>query len=222
MTMHRPATALLMAAGFLVPAHADAQGTEEGAFVLLLGGDTLAVENFTRGPGTASATLTGASVGRLAFQLVLTPDEGIETIRLQAWPAGQPADGPPAQDASLTMRGDTADFSATAPDGDSVSERLPTTAGAVPYLNPSFLLTEQILRRARAVGGDSVTLPLFMLQGGTTIPAMIVWHASDSATMAIGGSSVQATLSEDGRLRSAAVPAQNLVVERIDGMHLAP
>lgn len=57
-----------------------------------------------------SGVMTGRAVGRLAYQAVLTAGGGIAELRLQAWPPGQTWDGPPVQDGTLKMAGDTAVF----------------------------------------------------------------------------------------------------------------
>ena len=206
----------------LLPSLGAGQAPQEGAFVLLIGDDTLAIENFSRGPATASAEITGRSVGRLAYTAYLAADQSIRQIGLQAWTPGQAPDTPPVQDATLTMGGDTADFVARRPGAEPTRQALPTRPDAIPFLNPSFLLVEQILRHSRELGGDTVQIPLLLLQGGQTISSGVVWHAPDSATLTVGGVAMNVTMTEEGRLVSAAIPSQNLRVERAEGRHLAP
>lgn len=197
------------------------QTGERYAFVLELGRDTFAVENVTRVPGRLTTELTGRAIGRLGIRADLGAEGTIQSLSLIAWRPGSPADSAPGQAARIVMEGDTAVVTFSIPEG-TPDQRVATKAGAMAYLNPSFALVEQALRRARSLGGDSVTVPMFLIQGGRTMAATVAWGAEDSATVELAGSTLHLVFSGDGRLLSGSVPSQNLTITRVDGAHLAP
>jgi hypothetical protein len=94
--------------------------------------------------------------------------------------------------------------------------RVATRSGAVAYINPSPSHMEQILRRARVIGGDSVEVQVFVASSaGATVPAMVRFRG-DSATLAVGPVVIRARTDSAGRLLGGVVPSQGLVIERRD------
>jgi uncharacterized protein len=225
--MRRPAVAVWMVAvvtGCLGGAAADpatAQAAQQSAFVLLVGSDTLAVENVARTPTRLEGDLVGRATGRALYSLRLGPAATVEEMTLRAWMPGRVGDDAPAQDVQLTLAGDTVQLDVTGAAG-TRTERLATRSGALPYVNPSFALVEQVLARSRALGDDGNVVPLFFLAGGQTLDATVTWVTRDSATIVIGGTEMHAVVRGDGSLLRAAVPAQGLTVTRTDGVHIPP
>jgi uncharacterized protein len=215
------AAAMLASAYAASPAPARAQVAQQGAFVIVIGTDTFAVENFTRTAARLDGELTGRAIGRVVYSATLGRAATIGTMTMQAWPAGMPADGSPMQEARLTLEADSAIFESSGAAG-SATQRLATPPDALPFLNPSFLLTEQIVMRARAIGGASATVPLLLLQGGHTVNATVSWPAEDSAVVTLAGVEMRVHVGADGRMLGAAVPAQRLTVTRVDGAHVTP
>ena len=71
--------------------------------------------------------------------------------------------------------------------GQSIETRVfGTQAGAIPYLNMSFALLEQAIRRARAPGATAGQVPFFNLGGGQTVSGTLQSVGSDSLALAIG------------------------------------
>lgn len=118
------------------------------------------------------------------------------------------------------MRGDSALGEFALPAG-MPAVRMATQPGAVPLVNPSFALIEQIARRARALGGDTVTVPALLIQGGATISVAVRWTGADSVTLSIAGSVVESRTDPDGGFLSGTIRAQNLIFERVSG-HVRP
>jgi uncharacterized protein len=217
------ALVVMLCAFAAVPAAAPAaaQAEEQGAFVVLMGRDTFAVENFSRSADRLEGEMTGPTVGRLVYQVALGPAAVTRELTLRAWQPGAAEDAAAMQEVRLTARGDSVIVVITTPAG-SQTQRIASRKDAVQYVNPSFALTEQIVRRARAIGGDEVEVPVFLLQGGQTLNAVVTWPAQDSVSLLLAGSTIRGTLSPDGRLRDASIAAQNLTISRIEGTHVAP
>lgn len=194
------------------------QAVDEYAFVLRMGVDTLAVENVVRGPDRLQVDLTGASIGRVRIDATLGSAATIRSLAFQAWRAGGSLSGEPSASGMLSVRQDPAIAEFESPGGS--PRRFDTRPGAIPHVNPSFAIVEQIVLRARALGGDSVDIPV-LLQSGQTVPASVRSAQGEAVRVRLGGVDLNATVDAAGRLLAAAVDAQNLKVERASS-HLPP
>jgi hypothetical protein len=91
-----------------------------------------------------------------------------------------------------------------------------TEQGAIPYIKPSTALMEQIVRRARALGGAEVRIPVFVVSGaGATVFARAEFTSPHAAWLTLGGTEVLLRLDEAGRITAGSIPAQNLTIERV-------
>jgi uncharacterized protein len=205
-----------LTAGFT--AAAVGQAVRQDAFIVTVNGDTLAVENVSRTAAALEGELVGQAIGRTVYRVVSGPDGTAREMTLRAWMPGRTGDDAPAQEARLLFAGDSVLVDVTGAAG-SRTERIATRPGAVPYLNLSFALVELVVLRARDAGAATVTVPLFLVQGGQTIDATLSWAGPDSATLTIAGSVLHLQVAPDGTLRGAAVPAQRLGVSRVEGVH---
>lgn len=196
-----------------------AQAAREDALVIRMAGDTFAVENVTRTPTALEGELGGRAMGRNVYRAEMGPGGAVRALTLRAWMPGRSGEDAPFQDVRVTMTDDSAFVEITGAAG-SRTDRLATRPGALPYINPSFVLMEPLLARARALGGERAVVPLFFLQGGQTLDATVTWESADSATIVIAGSEMFVVVDRDGAIRRAGVPAQHLVVTRVDGVHL--
>ncbi|MDQ2670044.1 MAG: hypothetical protein M3Y31_05380 [Gemmatimonadota bacterium] len=188
-----------------------------GRFVLLQGGRPIATEEFERTAGGFVVDMipSGGQPG-LSYRARVTPDGLIDSldIAMQAPPGGA------AQRLLMMLEssGDTAVVHHVQWRGDSAVRRtVGTRAGAVFYINPSPSMMEQIVRRARLMGGDSVDVPIFMPIGeGRTAMVAVTFPTQDSAVTSVGGVAVRMGIDSEGRMRGAVVPTQGLVIERQD------
>jgi hypothetical protein len=92
-----------------------------------------------------------------------------------------------------------------------------TERGAVPYLNLSFALLEQAVRRWRAATPVATRVPFFNLGGGQTVDARVSKLGADSISMAIGSVEFHLRVDAPGRVLGGTIPAQQLVAERMAG-----
>jgi alpha-beta hydrolase superfamily lysophospholipase len=194
-----------------------AQAPERAVFLVRQGADTLAVENASRdGTRLEGRLILRSPLLRIGQVVTLTDSSTVERLITLVSPV---ASGDTVQQrAELTFRGDSAvshveDVRAPVPIPD---RRLKVTPGAIPFINLSGLSLELILRRARALGGDSARVPVILL-GGQTVTATVTTLGGDSLLLTLGGVSLRAYSDGQGRLLGAAVPSQHVVFERLPG-----
>ncbi len=173
----------LLIAALAVPAVLPAQ---TGQFLVRLGRDTLALERYTR----TADRLEGEQVVRSPrtvhrlYTATFGPGGVVERFELITHNvSGGP--GPTERRATATFSGDTAVM--TIPRGDStVTMRVKTGPGALPYIGQLYALVEEVARRARAAGTDRYTVTMLPL--GTDEP----WNVevkrlgADSLTIQLG------------------------------------
>jgi dienelactone hydrolase len=204
----RAAAALLLALGGAGAAWAQEAPT---VFITRVGSDTVAVERFTRGAELLEGTLSVRQGPQVAYRMELAPDASVSRAEMAARAPG----GAPPRRSVVLLRGDTALVEVPGVEGEAQTLRLPTQRGALPYLNLSVAVLEQVVLRARALGGDTVTIPLFSPAGGATLPARVAGARTARATIDLSGVEVRLELDGAGRVRGGKVPAQNVHFERV-------
>ncbi|HYH81650.1 MAG TPA: alpha/beta fold hydrolase [Longimicrobium sp.] len=205
-----------VSAALMIPAAARAQAGDAAAFVLRQGGDTVAVESFRRTAAGVQGELTIPGRARMVFTMSTGPGAAVTAMELRVWGPGAPDSAPPLQHATVAYAGDSAVVTTSA-GGQRRVQGVRGGAGAVPVFSPSAVAIEQLLMRARAIGGrDSTLVPAFALATAQTTQARVAW-LGDSATVTLGGVTVRARTGADGRLLGAAIPSQNLLIERVAG-----
>lgn len=188
------------------------RGADSAAFVVRRGADTVAVETFGRDRTHLGGTLVIWGAGGFAerWSAVVAPDATVPLIEVAVTPTADTL-GHRTQRARLIFRDDSVAIDGVT--GDRLDTRvLGTQTGAVPYINLSFALLEQALRRG-LVAGTSV--PLFNLGGGQTAVASVERRGSAAARLALGPVAIDLTTDAEGRILSARIDAQNLRVERV-------
>lgn len=202
-------------ASLLLPSFASAQQPERATFYLIEGADTAAIERVTRSPARLDGDLFDGTHGiRWTYVLTLAPSALVSQMDNNFFRSV--TDPTPTQRARLRFVGDSviADIS-----GNVMStQRISSMAGALPYLNPSAAMIEQVLMRARVVGGNSTRIPIFLVEGGQTLPATVTWIGRDSATVAIATTTFRASVAPDGRLLGAIIPTQRVRIVRMEGL----
>ena len=211
---------LCVTLGVLSPA---ALAAQSGAFVVRLGNDTVAIEQYT----LTAERLQGEQVIRTPrtqhriYTATLGPAGAVQRFELATHNVSDP--NPTEQKATIEFRGDSA--IATTEGGDStVTRRIKVSMHAAPYLGQSAALVELLARRARAAGGDwytTVVLPV-----GATEP----W---DVTVNRLGRDSMTITLGPIGPLRmrvddrgtllglSGIGSTMQVTVERVPSLDLA-
>ncbi|MDQ6830224.1 MAG: alpha/beta fold hydrolase [Gemmatimonadota bacterium] len=197
----------------LVPALRAQQPTARWTsdFVVLAGNDTLTSERLTRSPGRLESDFLSRQQ-RIRVGMVMTTgaDGLVSRLETSIRRATDAATAAPLQQVGMTFARDTLTLSMGI-ETNATGQHLGMAAGTMPFVNLSAAGLEQLLVRAKALGGASTTIPLFAVAGGQMLSATVKWPTADSAIVSIAGSpDVRASVSPAGQLLGAAVPAQNV------------
>jgi len=194
---------------------------ERAAFVLRRGADTVVVERFSRTRDLLSGDIDVRGQGSIEYQASLDyPAQTVSRILVGMVPASTPK-ATATQRATAVFRGDSVIVENVF--GDSTrTNRYATQVGAVPYVNPSVAMAEQIVRRARVLGGGpqaqpvgSVPLPVFVAgTGGQTVVATVTFAGADSVQLNLAGTALRFAIDRNLRIVGGAVPSQGLTIVR--------
>ena len=200
--------ALLSGAG-----RASAQA-QSGSFVLSSGNDTISVERFRRtATRLEGEMLVRIGAARLKYDAVIGPDGMVTSLTNRFWQATDSAGAPARQEATIRLTSDSAIVDILS-GGRTITQRLGTKAGALPYINPSFAMMELVTAKALHQGGASDTLPVFMVSGGQTLPVTVMAVGSDSMVVTVGGGEMRLRTDATGRILGGTIPAQKLTISR--------
>jgi hypothetical protein len=190
---------------------------DSGTFIVRHSGDTVATETFARRPTEIEGTLTIRNQRNTSqrYTAVVAPDATVPMIEVAV---RQDADSgrvkaKVVQRARVIFKDDSAAVDAL------INQRIETRVfgterGAIPYLNMSFALLEQAVRRARASGPAGAKVPFFNLGGGQTLSATLQPVGHDSLALDIGDVEYRLKVDDQGRVLGAAIPSQNVLVDR--------
>ncbi len=225
--MHLPNRfALTLAALMLGPPALSAQtAADSGTFIVRHSGDTVATERFSRTQTSLQGTLALRNPKRTSqrYSAVIAPDATLPLIQITV---REDADSAQRQDprmaktrivqrARVIFKNDSAAVDDVTGNG-LITRIFGTERGALPYLNLSFALLEQAIRRAQTLthkeGPREVAF--FNLGGGQTLNAKVSRLNGDSLSLDIGKVEYHLKVDERGRLLGGRIPAQDLVVER--------
>jgi hypothetical protein len=190
---------------------------DSGTFIIRHVRDTVAVERFTRAAIRLEGTLTLRNAKRTSerYSAVIAPDatvplievttrEGVDTGTVRA---------KVVQRARVIFKADSVAVDEMS-DAGLTTRLFETEEGAVPYLNLSFALLEQAVRRARATPAR-LHVAFFNLGGGQTLTARISTLDADSLTLDIGNIRYRLRVDKQGRVLGGRIPVQNVIVDRM-------
>lgn len=204
--------ALTVAAGLIAATAATPTAAQEtGTFTILQAGNEIATESFTRTADRLETELEITGQAVIAARATLSPDATVDRLELRILPPDDP-DADPFQSTAAEFRDDSVHYEQPIGNPAGVST---ADDGTIPYVDPSPSFMEQILRRARALGGEQATVQIWMqAQGGPqVVPADVIFDGND-ATLMLGNAMIEATTDGEGRLLSGEIPAQQVVIER--------
>jgi hypothetical protein len=199
----------------VAPALAAQTAADSGTFVVRHAGDTVATETFSRRETSIQGTLALNNSKHTFhhYTAVVAPDASVPMIDISV---REDADSGRIkarllQRARVIFREDSAAVDAVV--GQAISTQvLGTQPGAIPYLNMSFALLEQAVRRSRAGAGKQV--PFFNMAGGQTVSGTLTPVGTDSLALAIGDVEFRLRVDPDGRVLGGAIPKQDVQVDR--------
>ena len=206
---------VLSAVILAAPMGAPTQGPVR-TILLLTGTDTIAVEQITRGPGRLEGDLLFRSANqRWHYVATLGSGEEVTVLHNEFRTATDSAGSPARQQARLVFAGDsvfvTIEGATTPP------QRLGTTRGALPFINPSFALVEQAIRRRLRLGADTMSMAFFAVAGGQTFPLTMERIGTDSMVVTLAGAPARLGIRADGTITGGSVPAQGLRIVVLEG-----
>jgi hypothetical protein len=190
---------------------------DSGTFVIRRAGDTVATERFSRTATSLKGTLDlrNARNTSQAYEAVVAPDASVPLIEVtvrESLDSGR-VKGKVVQQARVVFKEDSAAVDDI--NGGGMQTRLfGTERGAVPYLNLSFSLLEQAVRRSRASAAPG-RVPLFNLGGGQTVDAKVSPLGADSLALAIGSVEFHLRVDSAGRVLGGRIPSQKVVADRV-------
>jgi hypothetical protein len=189
---------------------------DSGRFVVRHAGDTVAIESFSRSATKLEGTLALRSAKPKSehYSAVIGPDATLPLIEVTVREGVDTGSGNARvlQRARVIFKGDSAAVDEVGGAG-LMTRVFGTNVGAVPYLNLSFALLEQAVRRARTAGGGS-ELSFFNLGGGQTVAAEVSAIGADSLKLDIGDVRFYLRVDGQGRVLGARIPSQDVVAER--------
>jgi hypothetical protein len=208
----------------LAPAALAAQtAADSGVFIVRHSGDTVATERFSRTQTSLQGTLALRNPKRTSqrYSAVVGPDATLPMIEItvrEDADSAQRADPRQAktrivQRARVIFKNDSASVDDVT--GNGLTTRVfGTEPGAIPYLNLSFALLEQAIRRAQTQVQGKRELAFFNLGGGQTLSARLSPLAGDSLVLDIGTVEYHLKVDQRGRLLGGRIPTQDVLVER--------
>jgi hypothetical protein len=190
--------------------------TDGGTFILLRGRDTVAVEEFSRESTKLVGTLVLHNPKKTSerYSAVIAPDATLPLIEVTTREGvdSGPRKAKIVQRARVIFKEDSVAVDEMGSAG-LMTRVFGTEAGAVPYLNLSFALLEQAVRRARATPGKS-GVSFFNLGGGQTLSATLTPLGADSLKLDIGNVRFDLRVDPAGRLLGGRIPVQGVVAYR--------
>lgn len=195
---------------------------DEGAFVTLLGEDTLAVEQFRRTPEgmEAEVVLRTPETTVQHYRLDLDEAGALQRYEATARAPGAPAEAPPLRRTVFTPVGDSLQVTVTE-DGATQTRTIAGDAQALPFVDMVHWPFELMLTRALASGQDSVTQELFTERG--TLPFVIGDEGGGRMTVTHPfRGTMEVDVDEEGRLvyLDAGATTRKLTVTRVPEVDL--
>ena len=197
-------------------AAASQEAPTQSAFVLTKGADTIIVERITRGRSSIAGDLTIKGQMRMTFVADVGPGPSVPLLTFKVWGAGASIDSPPLQSGTQRLGADSAYITINAGGTERKLSRT-ISRNPLPILNNDFAMTELAIERARAQGGTKVTIPMFALSGGVQLDVTFEFVGKDSVVVRIANQESRFGLDAAGRITGGSVPAQNVLISRVDG-----
>jgi hypothetical protein len=164
-----------------VAATAEAQVPERATFYLVAGSDTLVVERMTRLPNRLQLELVDAKrFGRVALTADLATSGLVTTVDARFFKSDR--DTTPIQQTTVRFDADSVAFQSGG-----ATNWLHIGKNAIPNVNPSAALLEQLLIRARTFSSQKVDLSFIYLPAGPEVPVVVGWNGTDSAVVRFAG-----------------------------------
>jgi len=175
-------------------------------FVLKSGEDTAIVEDVQRDGNDVSSALDARGGGRYVIDAKVDSVALVSRLEVSAY---TPVGTTPTAHVIVAIVGDSV-FAQVGPG----IQRTTTKPGAMPWLNPSFSLLQLVIKRARHSGSGTDSVPLFLVDNGTTVASTVSPNGADSTIVTLGSLVLRLHTSADGDILGGVIPVQNAVILR--------
>lgn len=188
----------------------------EVAIVILRGDDTLVVQRVRRQAARVSGVIGAVGQPVVSIEYTLGDGHAISSATFALRAAGATPDAAPLQFGSLRFVGDSVVLGITG--GGSTRElRRGAPAGTMPIVNNDFIIAEQAVRRARALGVTKLDLSLFALANAQVLPATLELVGRDSARFSVMGNVTVLAVDAEGNVTGGALPSMGMRIVVLHG-----
>jgi len=170
--------------------------------------DTLIVERRTRTPGQVTGEfLDHTAGGRLTYTATIGSDGLITRLstrlfRTAADTVGEASQFTLGRDSIVVVRGSAAPV------------HVPGAVGTLIVINPSVAFLEQMVVRARAMGGERAQFPIFIVGAPQLLPLIVTFVGADSAELTYAGVQMRLAVTPSGQIVGGGIPAQRISITR--------
>lgn len=193
----------------VIPMLCAAQAPERASFALLLRGDTIFDERVSRTATEVRGEFRDKLRGSRISYVGTVDDKGVIT-HLDARTFRTPADTS-GERATFVVTADSVTISLNG----AAPSRLRVEGNSVLMLNPAVAFIEQLVIRARALGRDTASFPIYIV-GAPQQPmaARVIRIGTDSATVSYASVTMRLAVTPAGLVRGGVIPAQGIVIAR--------
>lgn len=202
----------LVVGGLLLAIATAASAQTKGRFVVEQAGTQVATEEFTRTATSVTGVIAMLNGVRITFDMTLAADASAPRLHAEVFAPTDTTTAASTLDARFSRDSLIGEVN-TAGTKTPVAAKVP--AGTVPYVNPSAVFMEQIIRRAKKIGGTDVNVFVTALGGSEPyIEVPVSFASADEARMNLGGVELIFKIDGEGAIQSGSVPSQNLTITR--------
>src|SRR5688572_7395232 len=185
--------------------------SETGTFAYSQAGSDVITEKFTRSATAIEAEVRVPSGQRVTYKARVAAG-AVSEITISSYAPEDTAKA--AQTAVFRFRSDTMTLETTR-NGAAVTEKRAAPRGTIPYLNPSVLWMEEIVRKAKAAGGTTASVSVAFLNAPQEVaPVTVTFKTPTQATVMLGATEISFALDQNGRIVRGEVASQNLTITR--------
>lgn len=204
----------------LLASTAHAQESTTRAIVLMRGADTVLFQRIEDRTGAVHSEVGGPGLPRMTLTHVLGPAQGVQELRFTLYGPNAAVGAAPLQSGQVVFEGDSAILSIRLGERE---RRIAVAAppGTMPLTNNDFVVAERMVARARAIGGDTVRIPVFLLANAQVASATVIRGSADSMHVVLGPSVTVVTTDDAQRITGGRVPVANLEIRAARGVEAA-
>jgi hypothetical protein len=170
--------------------------------------DTLIAERRNRAPGELTGEFVDRTAGgRVDYTAAIGPDGLVTRLALRLFRTASDTVG---ETMSITLGGD----SIVVVRGSAPPAHMPGSLGTLVVLNPSIAFIEQMVMRARVMGGERAQFPIFVVGAPQVLPLTVTFVGADTAQVEYAGTAMRLAVTKTGVIGGGLVPAQRIDIVR--------